>query len=153
MPNKAKGGTMSTSSPICSQRLCLFTKSYMVYSKIQGLCGCREYARTAFHADALRSAAHQNEKGERAFAFHGLAEWTGLEPATPGVTGRYSNQLNYHSRFFSGVPLDRKCVISRSRPRPGGWWVLRGSNPRLSPCKGDALPAELSTRKVDKFTL
>ena len=26
-----------------------------------------------------------------------LAEWTGLEPATPDVTGRYSNQLNYHS--------------------------------------------------------
>ena len=29
--------------------------------------------------------------------FYLLAEWTGLEPATPGVTGRYSNQLNYHS--------------------------------------------------------
>ncbi len=28
-----------------------------------------------------------------------LAEWTGLEPATPGVTGRYSNQLNYHSKI------------------------------------------------------
>ena len=28
-----------------------------------------------------------------------MAEWTGLEPATPGVTGRYSNQLNYHSNF------------------------------------------------------
>ena len=26
-----------------------------------------------------------------------MAEWTGLEPATPGVTGQYSNQLNYHS--------------------------------------------------------
>ena len=26
-----------------------------------------------------------------------VAEWTGLEPATPGVTGRYSDQLNYHS--------------------------------------------------------
>ena len=26
-----------------------------------------------------------------------MAEWTGLEPATPGVPGRYSNQLNYHS--------------------------------------------------------
>ena len=26
-----------------------------------------------------------------------MAEWTGLEPATPDVTGRYSNQLNYHS--------------------------------------------------------
>jgi hypothetical protein len=32
-----------------------------------------------------------------------LAEWTGLEPATPGVTGRYSNQLNYHST--SGLQL------------------------------------------------
>ena len=29
-----------------------------------------------------------------------LAEWTGLEPATPGVTGRYSNQLNYHSQIL-----------------------------------------------------
>src|SRR2546421_1612916 len=26
------------------------------------------------------------------------------------------------------------------------WWVLTGSNRRHSPCKGDALPAELSTR-------
>ena len=30
-----------------------------------------------------------------------MAEWTGLEPATPGVTGRYSNQLNYHSAITS----------------------------------------------------
>ena len=53
--------------------------------------------------------AGRNGKGEpRRFALgvptlrgrdlQGLAEWTGLEPATPGVTGRYSNQLNYHSR-------------------------------------------------------
>ena len=33
-------------------------------------------------------------------AFLVLAERTGLEPATPGVTGRYSNQLNYRSRKF-----------------------------------------------------
>ena len=38
------------------------------------------------------------KKGELSSPFFGnLAEWTGLEPATPGVTGRYSNQLNYHS--------------------------------------------------------
>ncbi len=35
--------------------------------------------------------------------FGSLAEWTGLEPATPGVTGRYSNQLNYHSESMVGA--------------------------------------------------
>ena len=29
------------------------------------------------------------------------AVWTGLEPATPCVTGRYSNQLNYHTKLSS----------------------------------------------------
>ncbi len=29
-----------------------------------------------------------------------VAERTGLEPATPGVTGRYSNQLNYRSAVW-----------------------------------------------------
>jgi hypothetical protein len=36
-----------------------------------------------------------------------LAEWTGLEPATPGVTGRYSNQLNYHSKMM--LDLRQQC--------------------------------------------
>ena len=31
-----------------------------------------------------------------------MAERTGLEPATPGVTGRYSNQLNYRSDECDG---------------------------------------------------
>src|SRR5690554_7727268 len=56
-----------------------------------------------------------------------MAQWTGLEPATPGVTGRYSNQLNYH------------CAT------PQEWWVMTGSNRRPSACKADALPAELIT--------
>ena len=42
-----------------------------------------------------------------------LAEWTGLEPATPGVTGRYSNQLNYHSTWPSGF----EPFGSKRRPR------------------------------------
>ncbi len=29
-----------------------------------------------------------------------FAVWTGLEPATPCVTGRYSNQLNYQTNIF-----------------------------------------------------
>jgi hypothetical protein len=32
-----------------------------------------------------------------------VAERTGLEPATPGVTGRYSNQLNYRSKKMVGA--------------------------------------------------
>ena len=39
--------------------------------------------------------------------FQIVAEWTGLEPATPGVTGRYSNQLNYRS---TAGKLSRKLV-------------------------------------------
>ena len=33
---------------------------------------------------------------------------TGLEPATPGVTGRYSNQLNYRTKFQLKVVLFSK---------------------------------------------
>ena len=35
-----------------------------------------------------------------------MAQWTGLEPATPGVTGRYSNQLNYHCALLRMVGDD-----------------------------------------------
>jgi hypothetical protein len=38
--------------------------------------------------------AYASSKPERS---RSMAERTGLEPATPGVTGRYSNQLNYRS--------------------------------------------------------
>ena len=47
-------------------------------------------------------------------AFGAMAEWTGLEPATPGVTGRYSNQLNYHSvriNLFSKLPSEETCIL------------------------------------------
>ena len=42
----------------------------------------------------------QTEVCNPLISFNILAEWTGLEPATPGVTGRYSNQLNYHSAWL-----------------------------------------------------
>src|SRR5690625_6353779 len=47
-----------------------------------------------------------------------LAERTGLEPATPGVTGRYSNQLNYRSY---GVPSGIRTPAAAAKgrcPRP-----------------------------------
>jgi hypothetical protein len=59
-----------------------------------------------------------------------VAEWTGLEPATPGVTGRYSNRLNYHSALiipahvqglFPGVPTGIRTPVIAVKgrcPRP-----------------------------------
>jgi hypothetical protein len=55
-----------------------------------------------------------------------LAEWTGLEPATPGVTGRYSNQLNYHSAAVRRLPACAGQV-------PQNLATLRGFEPRYSP--------------------
>ena len=64
-----------------------------------------------------------------------MAERTGFEPATPGVTGRYSNQLNYRSVRTSS----ERQRFKRS------WWVLQGSNLRPTACKAVALPTELNT--------
>ena len=44
-----------------------------------------------------------------------MAERTGLEPATPGVTGRYSNRLNYRSAlrnrdYTTPTRLSPRCI-------------------------------------------
>jgi hypothetical protein len=46
-----------------------------------------------------------------------LAERTGLEPATPGVTGRYSNQLNYRSTSFIVRKVNRELAALTSSRR------------------------------------
>src|SRR5580700_3070679 len=63
-------------------------------------------AKTSARAPSTTIASHRCDCNEsRIFCsmvfLRLLAEWTGLEPATPGVTGRYSNQLNYHSVLVS----------------------------------------------------
>ena len=59
-----------------------------------------------------------------------VAEWTGLEPATPGVTGRYSNQLNYHSASVAAFRLEsRKCCQAWPFPVARIWRPLGDSNP------------------------
>ena len=46
-----------------------------------------------------------------------MAEWTGLEPATPGVTGRYSNQLNYHSTWLAARQITLHLPSNLASPR------------------------------------
>ena len=41
-----------------------------------------------------------------------MARLTGLEPATPGVTGRYSNQLSYNRAL---------CLLQDLDPISSGW--------------------------------
>ena len=65
---------------------------------------------TEFYRVAMRYGPARRSGGQARFLKEAplnqglleLAEWTGLEPATPGVTGRYSNQLNYHSGHSGG---------------------------------------------------
>jgi hypothetical protein len=56
-----------------------------------------------------------------------MAGPTGLEPATSDVTGQRSSQLNYD-------PANCDCH----------WWAVLVSNQRPHPCKGCALPPELT---------
>ena len=62
-----------------------------------------------------------------------MARLTGLEPATPGVTGRYSNQLNYRS-----VLVCRAKLLLRTTSRAFDYALLflaspRGFEPLYSP--------------------
>lgn len=70
--------------------------------KVPGCLGCVVVTDEFDHFVTVRTQDTKAENEKRACKkscrpFSDLAEWTGLEPATPGVTGRYSNQLNYHS--------------------------------------------------------
>jgi hypothetical protein len=56
-----------------------------------------------------------------------MAGRTGLEPATSDVTGRRSNQLNYHPA---------ESLSCGSKP----WWAVQDSNLWPPVCKTDALP-------------
>ena len=47
-------------------------------------------------ASSISAKAIKNKKDNRSCPFV-FAVWTRLELATPCVTGRYSNQLNYHT--------------------------------------------------------
>lgn len=58
---------------------------------------CQSLRREKLMVQVAMNAKDQEKSRCKNNGFSILAEWTGLEPATPGVTGRYSNQLNYHS--------------------------------------------------------
>ena len=67
------------------------------------------------HWKTLKNGTFGHKKSLRleAYAFN-FAVWTGLEPATPCVTGMYSNQLNYQTNFLRNLSASaefRNCVM------------------------------------------
>ena len=78
----------------------------------------------------------QMRKPAQGGLFHFLAERTGLEPATPGVTGRYSNQLNYRSSFLHSHLQDHVHALQALRhfhETPLNLASPRGFEPLYSP--------------------
>src|SRR4051812_36867486 len=66
------------------------------------------------------------------------AGWTRLELATSCVTGRRSNQLNYHPNF-----------LYRHGPDESGLpWTWAGLNRLPLECHSSALPIELQARNI-----
>jgi hypothetical protein len=63
----------------------------------------------------------------------------GLEPPTPALSTRCSNQLSYGPIGYEQISLLNpfKTIL---------WWSRSGSNRRPVACKATALPAELRPR-------
>jgi hypothetical protein len=57
-----------------------------------------------------------------------MAERTGLEPATSGVTGQHSNQLNYRSAFnqMTQMAISQDACTATKNPAKAGFFAKRG---------------------------
>ena len=105
---------------------------------------------------ALAAAPLRRDDDSHAIASEEVAGSTGLEPATSGVTGRRSNQLNYDpARSFglSTFALRATADILRvaRHPKLTLWtarvsegWAVQDSNLWQPACKAGALPTELT---------
>ena len=65
---------------------------------IYGSKNNKNYKNLAFNEDILTNKRDLLKNTKKAVKTAFNAVWTGLEPATPCVTGRYSNQLNYQTK-------------------------------------------------------
>ncbi len=94
-----------------------------------------------------------------------MARLTGLEPATPGVTGRYSNQLSYNRAFQRSAigEVARLTGLEPATPGVTGRYSNQLSYNRSPPpdrCPsvgrvyaGPRAPSSDSVRKVSVFLL
>ena len=86
-------------------RLKLIASTGLISQTAKAMCTSYKSAGTAGRCKAwLANLRHKKSDPKVAFSIRKyskshyekiMAQRTGLEPATPGVTGRYSNRLNY----------------------------------------------------------
>src|SRR4030095_2525875 len=98
MPKKTKDGNISTSMNTIIQRR---------WERIESNIGAVVSLVVSLLLPRKVGGRQKKQKRRTLVRLRRMAEWTGLEPATPGVTGRYSNQLNYHS---SSMQRLRRCI-------------------------------------------
>src|SRR5450631_3193204 len=113
MPKKTNDGKINSTSRNCSTRVCLRKKSNIESLNQRTALARGRVARRVQRAD-LR------ERPEAAKANRGSP-----------LTGQLDR---FYPRPATAAPA-RRPLAQRL-----GWWVLRGSNPRPTPCKGAALP-------------
>jgi len=75
-------------------------------------------------------------------SYNMVLRYAHLSPANAAAAGRAVGTFVTQALRSPKVASDRKMLKEQRL----NWWVLTVSNRRPSPCKGDALPAELSTR-------
>ena len=114
MPKKDMANTLTPSKRIDGQPCILFriACSIGIFPQCgEHACRVRRYRRghrkrrTPVESRPAQTPARNhlpspNDKGATRAPLRTVAERTGLEPATSGVTGQHSNQLNYRSAFF-----------------------------------------------------
>jgi hypothetical protein len=62
-----------------------------------------------------------------------VARLTGLEPATPGVTGRYSNQLSYNRPLHVRQGTSGPHIVLPSHRQAANWEIsLSGDNSAMT---------------------
>ena len=82
---------------------------------------------------AMQAYADKNPKLVSAITFN---KATAPEGAVAGIAGSLPDACRPRDRARTPRAPSVPVAIHRDR----SWWVLRVSNPRPSPCKGDALP-------------
>ena len=130
--------TARTARGYCSRAYNLFAVNQIIFLSIWMSKSGRSPCDRVDQTGSRKMACHSQPEGRR------MVGLIGLEPMTPALSRRCSNQLSY--RPLAGLRpaiSNLKFQISNCAVGAGGAWRHGDSNPRHPACKAGALPTEL----------